>query len=149
MLFAGRTSGSTALVLLFSSSVPFGVAEVMVTPVLAALLNDVVDDQVRGRANALFAFAVTGGSIIGPAIAAALLPVGKGVPLVAGLAVGCLLMLIPTTMLRKRLGSDADKPHEEGAAPRSRRRGRRSLPRPSPPHPGPPPSAAPVPTASA
>lgn len=113
VLLAGRSSGSTALVLLYGSSVPFAVAEVMVTPVLAALLNDIVDDRVRGRANALFAFAITGGSIIGPAIAAALLPVGKGVPLVAGLAVGCLLVLIPTAMLRKRLDGDTDKPHEE------------------------------------
>ncbi|MFG1811841.1 MFS transporter [Streptomyces sp. NPDC049040] len=113
VLLAGRSSGSTALVLLFVSSVPFAVAEVMVTPVLAALLNDVVDDRVRGRANALFAFAITGGSIIGPAIAAALLPVGKGVPLVAALAVGCLLMLIPTVVLRRRLGSDTDMAHDE------------------------------------
>ncbi|MFC4147952.1 MFS transporter [Micromonospora mangrovi] len=116
VLLAGRSSGTTALVLLFVSSVPFAAAEVMVTPVLAALLNDVVDDQVRGRANALFAFAITGGAIVGPAIAAALLPVGKGVPLVAGLAVGCLLILIPTAMLRRRLGSETDKPHEEQTA---------------------------------
>ncbi|AUH44420.1 MFS transporter [Streptomyces sp. CMB-StM0423] len=112
VLLAGRTDGATALVLLFVSSVPFAAAEVMVTPVLAALLNDVVDDRVRGRANALFAFAITGGSIIGPAMAAAMLPVGKGVPLVAGLAVGCLLMLIPTVALRKRLGSEGDTPRD-------------------------------------
>ncbi|MFF0723825.1 MFS transporter [Streptomyces sp. NPDC004134] len=112
VLLAGRTDGTAALVLLFVSSVPFAAAEVMVTPVLAALLNDVVDDRVRGRANALFAFAITGGSILGPAMAAAMLPVGKGVPLVAGLAVGCLLMLIPTAVLRKRLGSERDTPSE-------------------------------------
>jgi MFS family permease len=112
VLWAGRTGGATALVLLFTASVPFAVAEVMVTPILVALLNDIVPDQVRGRANALFTFSITGGMILGPAVTAALLPVGKGVPLVAGLAAGCLLMLIPAAMLRGRLRGDVDKPSE-------------------------------------
>ncbi|MEH0927112.1 MFS transporter [Micromonospora sp. CPCC 205558] len=142
VLAAGQSSGTTALVLLFVSSVPFGAAEVMVTPVLAALLNDVVDDQVRGRANALFAFATTGGSIAGPAIAAAMLPVGNGVPLVAGLAVGCLFMLLPTALLRRRLGSDADKPHDDQPGPAAAAEA-------EPPAPGSAPSAAAAHTSSA
>jgi len=117
VLFAGRSSGTSALALLYVASVPFAVGEVMVTPVLAALLNDVIDGRVRGRANALFGFAITGGAIVGPVIAAALLPLGKGVPLVAGLAVGCLLLLIPTVMLRERLGDGGGPaPAEEPAA---------------------------------
>lgn len=113
VLWAGRSAGLTALVLLFAASVPFAVAEVMVTPILAALVNNVVADNVRGRANALFTFSITGGTIIGPAVTAALLPVGKGVPLMAGLAAGCLLMLIPSAMLRGHLGSDVDRPSEK------------------------------------
>jgi MFS family permease len=115
VLWAGQTSGAAALVLLFAASVPFAAAEVMVTPVLVALLNDIVGDDVRGRANALFTFALTGGSILGPAITAALLPVGRGVPLVAALAAGCLLMLIPAARLRGRLASDVDKPPVDSA----------------------------------
>jgi len=115
VLFAGQSGGWTALTLYVAASVPFAAAEAMVTPVLAALLNDIVDDRVRGRANALFAFAVTGGSILGPAVAAALLPVANGVPLVAVLAAGCLLMLVPTAMLRRRLGNEVDRPHDEPA----------------------------------
>lgn len=112
VLAAGRTGGWTALVLLLGSMVPFALAEVMVTPILAALLNDVVDDGIRGRANALFTLSTTAGSIVGPAIAAALLPVGGGLPLVAGLAVGCLLILLPAAVLRGRLGETVDLPQE-------------------------------------
>jgi MFS family permease len=117
LLWAGRSTGSTALGLLIVSMVPFAVAEVMVTPILAALLNDVVDDGVRGRANALFTLSTTAGSILGPAIAAALLPVGDGLPLVAGLAAGCLLILLPAAALRGRLGEDVDKPQEAEPEP--------------------------------
>lgn len=117
VLWAGQSSGSTALVLLFVSSVPFAIAEVMVTPILAALLNDVVADKIRGRANALFTLSTTTGMIIGPAIAAALLPVGGGMPLVLGLAVGCLLVLIPAAMLRGRLGTELDLPPENDSEP--------------------------------
>jgi MFS family permease len=113
VLWAGQSAGPAALVLLFAASVPFAVAEVMVTPILAAMVNDVVADNVRGRANALFTFAITGGLIVGPAITSALLPTGKGVLLVAALAAGCLLMLIPSAMLRRRLRSDVDRPAEE------------------------------------
>jgi MFS family permease len=117
VLWAGQSDGWTALALLIVSSVPFAVAEVMVTPILAALLNDVAADNIRGRANALFTLSTTAGSIIGPAIAAALLTVEGGIPLVAGLAVGCLLMLIPAALLRRRLGEEMDKPPEAELEP--------------------------------
>jgi hypothetical protein len=110
VLLAGRTGGTAALALLWGSSVPFAIAETLVTPILAAILNDIVPDGMRGRANALFTLSLTGGFIVGPTVTAALLPVGHGVPLMVALSAGCLLMLIPTSMLRARLMREVDQP---------------------------------------
>jgi MFS family permease len=98
VLFAGRNTGVMAMALLAVGVAIFSVGEVMLTPILAALINDIANDENRGRYNALFTFTVSGGFILGPAIAGALLPLDSGLILMGVLVASS--ALIPAGVLR-------------------------------------------------
>ncbi|MFI7602450.1 MFS transporter [Actinoplanes sp. NPDC049681] len=117
VLVAGTQRGTAAVVLAAAGVTLMSVGEVLVVPVLSALLNDVVGDEVRGRANALFSTMLSSGSVLGPAVAAILLPPSKGLPLMVFLIAGSLLTSGLVWVLRRRITDDLDLERTEEPAP--------------------------------
>ncbi|MET8274535.1 MULTISPECIES: MFS transporter [unclassified Streptomyces] len=115
VFFAGLTSGTAALVTLIAGVAIFSVAEVIVIPIVATLINGLVTDEVRGRTNALFSFVISGGMILGPLITTGLLEVDHGRVLIVVLAVGSLLVPLAGLRLRRSLSDEHDRPAAEAA----------------------------------
>ncbi|MFJ6756245.1 MULTISPECIES: MFS transporter [unclassified Streptomyces] len=115
VFFAGMTSGTAALVTLIAGVAIFSVAEVIVIPIVAALINGLVTDEVRGRTNALFSFVISGGMILGPLLTTALLEVDHGRALIVVLAVGSLLVPLAGLKLRRSLPDEQDIPAAKAA----------------------------------
>ncbi|MFD0375375.1 MFS transporter [Streptomyces sp. NPDC127112] len=114
--FAGLTSGTAAVVTLVAGVAIFSVAEVIVIPVVAALINGLVTDEVRGRTNALFSFVISGGMILGPLLTTALLDVDHGRVLIVVLAIGSLLVPLAGLRLRRSLTDEHDLPEAKAEA---------------------------------
>jgi MFS family permease len=110
---AGLTSGTAALVTLIAGVAIFSVAEVIVIPIVAGLINSLVTDEVRGRTNALFSLVISGGMILGPLTTAALLDFDHGKVLVVVLALGSLLVPVAGRALRRSLSDEHDCPVAE------------------------------------
>jgi MFS family permease len=110
VFFAGKTSGAAALVLFVAGVAIFSVAEVIVIPIVAGLINGLVTDEVRGRTNALFSLVISGGMILGPLTTTGLLDIGHGRVLIVVLAVGSLLVPVAGLKLRRSLSHEQDCP---------------------------------------
>ena len=108
VLLAGLTSGTAALCLFVAGVAVFSLAEVIVIPIVAALINGFVSDDVRGRTNALFSLVISAGSILGPLITSALLEVNSGRILIVVLAAGSLLVPVVGLRLRRSLRPEQD-----------------------------------------
>ncbi|AEV87084.1 yhjO-like MFS-type transporter [Actinoplanes sp. SE50] len=108
VLAAGTHTGTTAIAFAAAGVTCLSIGEVLVVPVLGALLNDVVGDHVRGRANALFSTMLSTGSVLGPALAALLLPPHRGLPLMGLLIAVSLLTSALVWVLRGRISDDVD-----------------------------------------
>ncbi|MEU9002074.1 MFS transporter [Streptomyces sp. NPDC048551] len=115
VFLAGLTSGTAALVTLVVGVAIFSVAEVIVIPIVAALINGLVTDEVRGRTNALFSFVISGGMILGPLLTTALLDVDRGRVLIVVLAAASLLVPLAGLRLRRSLSDEHDRPAPEAA----------------------------------
>jgi MFS family permease len=78
-------------------AVVFALGEMLFTPTIPALLNDIAPERLRGRANAAAAMTWGGGQMIGPVVAGAMIGAGASLGwlglLVGGCAVGGLLAL--------------------------------------------------------
>ncbi|KJS58302.1 MFS transporter [Streptomyces rubellomurinus] len=115
---AGLGHGGGALAAALAGVVLLSLGEALVFPVLTALLNDLAEDHVRGRVNALLSVAVSTGSVAGPALAGATLPWARGLPLMAVLIAGCLAVAAVSVRLRAVLRPALDRPSAEpGAEP--------------------------------
>ncbi|MEV5880279.1 MFS transporter [Streptomyces sp. NPDC052101] len=114
VLAAGEQRGGSALGLALAGVVLLSVGEALVFPVVTSLLNDLAPEAIRGRVNALLSVAVSTGSVAGPALAGATLPVADGIALVAVLVFACLAVVAVAVRLRTTLGAAADLPAVDG-----------------------------------
>ncbi|WP_441251384.1 MFS transporter [Kitasatospora sp. McL0602] len=116
VLLAGRTHGTGALALAMVGVALLSLGEALVFPVVTGLLNDLAEERVRGRVNALLSVAVSTGSVAGPALAGATLPFAKGLPLMLVLIAGCVAVVVVAARLRATLTADIDQPVQAAEA---------------------------------
>lgn len=110
VLLAADLGGGVATVIGFClAMVVFGLGETVLAPTLGSLVNELASEELRGRYNGASAFAATGGFVVGPAAAGALLGAGLGGALIAGLVVGCALVAVAALALDARLPQLADR----------------------------------------
>jgi MFS family permease len=89
-LAAGQLGHGTGAVLAFAAALAtFAVAETLLSPTFAAIVNDIAPDHLRGRYNGLSTLAWTIGFLLGPAIAGAALGAQLDAPLLIALIVAC------------------------------------------------------------
>jgi MFS family permease len=108
VLIAGTGHGASALSLALAGVVLLSVGEALVFPVVTSLLNDLAHERVRGRVNALLSVAISTGSVAGPALAGATLPLADGIGLMAVLLAACLAVVSVAVRLRTTLDAGAD-----------------------------------------
>jgi MFS family permease len=111
VLAAGRQHGTAATVTAMAGVLLLSVGEALVFPVITGLLNDLAEEHTRGRVNAMLSVAVSAGSVAGPLLAGATLPVADGLPLVVALVAVCLAVALAGTALRRTLPAGTDLPH--------------------------------------
>jgi hypothetical protein len=83
-------------------------AETLLSPSLAPIVNDLAPEHLRGRYNGTFVLAYTTGFTIGPAMAGGGLKLGDGTPYFAFLIVGCFAAMLGSVALRQRLPASLD-----------------------------------------
>lgn len=110
VLVAGRQHGATATVTAMAGVLLLSVGEALVFPVITGLLNDLAEERTRGRVNAMLSVAVSTGSVAGPLLAGATLPLAGGLPLVVTLIAVCAAVALVGTAFRGVLPSAADLP---------------------------------------
>ncbi|MFJ9721535.1 MFS transporter [Streptomyces sp. NPDC101209] len=116
VLAAGRQHGAPATVTAMLGVLLLSVGEALVFPVLSGLLNDLAEERVRGRVNAMLSVAISAGSVAGPLLAGATLPLAGGAVLIVALAGVCVAVVLVGTALRRTLPGAADLPAPEGDA---------------------------------
>jgi MFS family permease len=89
----------------------FAIGEAVLAPALPAMINDLADDELRGRYNAVFNMSTQIGQIAGPAMAGWLLSGGNGVLLLGLLVAGCLLASVSSLAARRIIPGYADRGH--------------------------------------
>jgi MFS family permease len=108
-LAAGEISHLLAAeVTLVAAAAVFGLGETVLSPSLPAIVQDLADDDTRGRYVAVFSLAWQVGPMIGPAIAGAALASGHGAALLVGLAVTCALTAPAAVALERILPASAN-----------------------------------------
>jgi MFS family permease len=90
-LAAGMLGAGAAAAIAFAAALAvFGLAETLLAPTFAAIVNDLAPDELRGRYNGLSTLAWTTGFLLGPALAGVAIDAGAGSALFAILiAAGC------------------------------------------------------------
>ncbi|MFD8263151.1 MFS transporter [Streptomyces griseoluteus] len=116
VLVAGRQQGTAATVSAMLGVLLLSVGEALVFPVLTGLLNDLAVERVRGRVNAMLSVAVSAGSVAGPLLAGATLPVAGGLVLIVALAGAGVAVVLVGAALRRVLPGAADLPAPDGEA---------------------------------
>jgi Major Facilitator Superfamily len=101
---------------LISAMAVFAIGEVVLAPTLPAMINDLADDELRGRYNAVFNMSTQFGQIAGPAMAGWLLGGGNGVVLLGLLVAGCLLASVSSLAARRITPDRADRGHGDASA---------------------------------
>ncbi len=108
-LTAGSLGGGAAAVTLFAAAVAiFALGETLMSPSVQPLVNDLAPDQLRGRYNAVYTFALTTGYILGPVIAGAALGAGHANALFLALVAACLAAALGASRLGRSLPAAAD-----------------------------------------
>ncbi|MFH9548451.1 MFS transporter [Streptomyces sp. NPDC017435] len=110
VLVAGRQHGAAATGTAMAGVLLLSVGEALVFPVVTALLNDLAGERARGRVNAMLSVAVSTGSVAGPLLAGATLPLADGLPLVIALIAVCAAVALVGPALRRTLPAGADLP---------------------------------------
>lgn len=100
--------GSPAIVGFACAMAVLALAETLMAPALAPIVNDLAPDRLRGRYNGTFVLAYTTGFAIGPALAGGGLKVGDGTPYFALLVAGCAAAALGSLALRRRLPPAVD-----------------------------------------
>ena len=113
VLLAGERSGVQALTAAIAGVILLSVGEALAFPVLAGLLNDLAQDALRGRVNALISVSISTGTMVGPLVAGAALPWGRGVPFVAGIVGACVVLAVAGRAMRGVLPASAELPGPE------------------------------------
>jgi MFS family permease len=105
---AGQQHGAVAVTVAIGGVVLLSVGEAAIFPAITALVNELAEPAIRGRANALLSVAVSTGAILGPALAAVTLPWARGLPLMLVLIAACVGLVGAGVALRGTLPTQAD-----------------------------------------
>ncbi|WP_418058875.1 MFS transporter [Pimelobacter simplex] len=95
--------GLVAAIGLLGFGLVFGLGETLLQPTVPAITNDLAEDHLRGRANAINAGAVQAGTVAGPIVAGLLLQHGQGTLLIALMLVGCAVIVVLARVLERHL----------------------------------------------
>jgi MFS family permease len=110
---AGHVGGGRSAIVGFACAMAvLALAETLLSPALAPIVNDLAPEHLRGRYNGTFVLAYTAGFAIGPALAGGGLKLGDGTPYFACLIVGCVAAMLGVLSLRRRLPSSIDMIHD-------------------------------------
>jgi MFS family permease len=120
VLVAGQQHGTAATVTAMAGVLLLSVGEALVFPVITGLLNDLAEERTRGRVNAMLSVAVSTGSVAGPLLAGATLPLADGVPLVVSLIAVCVAVALVGSAFRRVLPLGADLPEPVDPEPEER-----------------------------
>ncbi len=106
---AGQLGAGNAAQLAFAVAlIVFALAETLLSPTFASIVNDIAPDALRGRYNGLSTLAWTTGFLLGPAIGALALDAGAGAGLFIGLIAICGACAIGATRLSGHLRPEAN-----------------------------------------
>jgi MFS family permease len=106
---AGQLGAGSAAQLAFAVAlIVFALAETLLSPTFAAIVNDITPDETRGRYNAISTLAWTTGFLLGPAIGAAALDAGAGAGLFIALIASCALCALGSRRLAGHLRPEAN-----------------------------------------
>lgn len=100
---AGLVSGLAAAVAVVGFMAIFGFGEIFMQISIPAITNDMADDHVRGRANAVNAGAFQGGAILGPIVSGFLLEHDLSSIFIAAMVGGLLVMAAAIVLLERQL----------------------------------------------
>jgi MFS family permease len=104
MLIAGGLGGGAAAVVAFSGAlIAFAFGEVLLSPTLPSMVNDLASDELRGRYNGVYVLAWTSGFALGPAIGGLALAGGDSTALFLGLIASCGVGAVLVMRLARRL----------------------------------------------
>ena len=127
-LAAGNLGHHASAQITFAAALAvFALAETMLSPTFAAIVNDIAPERLRGRYNGLSTLAWTTGFLIGPAIAGTTLGARLGTALLLGLITACGAAALGAARLARHLPPEANHiqpptaPSPAPAAPRSER----------------------------
>ncbi len=95
------TLGATVAVVGFMAV--FGFGEIFMQIAIPAITNDMADDHIRGRANAVNAGAFQGGAILGPIVSGVLLDHGLATLFIAAMLAGLVVMGASVLALERHL----------------------------------------------
>lgn len=106
---AGQLGAGSAAQLAFALAlIVFALAETLLSPTFAAIVNDIAPNQLRGRYNGISTLAWTTGFLLGPAIGATALDAGAGAGLFIGLIAICGACALGATRLSGHLRPEAN-----------------------------------------
>lgn len=100
---AGLASAALAAVAVVAFMAVFGLGEIFMQIAIPAITNDMADDHVRGRANAVNAGAFQGGAILGPVVSGFLLEHDLSGVFIAAMVGGLVLMAGAVLALERQL----------------------------------------------
>jgi MFS family permease len=103
-LAAGQLgSGAEAQLAFVVALVVFGLAETLLSPTFAAIVNDIAPEALRGRYNGFSTLAWTTGFLLGPAVAGAALDAGIDTALFTGLIAASAIAGVGAVRLARHL----------------------------------------------
>ncbi|WP_418063262.1 MFS transporter [Pimelobacter simplex] len=100
--------GLVAAIGLLGFGLMFGIGETLLQPTVPAITNDLAEDHLRGRANAINAGAVQAGTVAGPVVAGLLLQHGQGTLLIVLMLAGCAAIVVLARVLEQHLPDAAN-----------------------------------------
>lgn len=115
LLASAYPGGGVATACLVGALAIYAIGEVLLAPSFSALVNSLPPHGLRGRYNAVFNLSWQFGSVAGPALSIAFIGRGLGIPVVLGLAGGCLACAIGTTAIGRRVPRHVDNTEPQAA----------------------------------
>jgi MFS family permease len=108
-LAAGHLGHHASAPITFAAALAvFALAETLLSPTFAAIVNDIAPEPLRGRYNGLSTLAWTTGFLIGPAIAGTTLGAHHGTALLLGLITACAAAALGAARLARHLPPEAN-----------------------------------------
>ena len=103
LLAGGLENHGAALAMFAVAMVLIAVGEMLVSPTMPAIANDLASDGLRGRYNGAFTLAWTTGFFVGPAVAGFAFAAGLGEAMLVALIAACALAGVGAARLERRL----------------------------------------------